>query len=373
MRPNTVIILAAVTIPLALVALFVPSGGGSSVKSALDVEVFPGLKDWIGQTSKMTITTSAGTVTLTRKIGDDNKGQSAAAAAEGWVVASKSGYPADPGKVREVLTGLVALREIEGKTEQPKLYRRIDLADPGKGSDSREIELSKTDGASILKLIVGKHKYDPLAQGNDGIYIRKPDDPHTWLARPAFEPAIDDIAWLNRKILDLDAATLHRVVLTPAGGKPLEFDRDTKGGPLVVKDFPKDAKPKQQNPAQNVEDLLHYLSLDDVKPAAQLDSPAVATAHFDTFDGLSGDLTLYKKDGAWVTVAVKGGGDAVKAADEITKRTAGWAYKVPDAKGAAIETKLSDVIEEPEKPDTDEKAGPLARPPVPKAKTVAPK
>jgi hypothetical protein len=55
-------------------------------------------------------------------------------------------------------------------------------------------------------------------------------------------------------------------------------------------------------------------------------------------------VTLVDQDNAtWVECAAKGTGDGAKAADEIAKRTSGWAYKIPDARVKTLETKLADL------------------------------
>jgi Rieske Fe-S protein len=57
-------------------------------------------------------------------------------------------------------------------------------------------------------------------------------------------------------------------------------------------------------------------------------------------------LALAKQDGAdWLQVTAAGTGDAaVKDAAEITKRTQGWAYKLPEAHTKTLETTLPDML-----------------------------
>jgi hypothetical protein len=372
MRRNTLIALAALAVPLAVVAVMLPPRAGGGPKTAANAEVFPNLKDWIGQATKLTVTGPSGTIAIEKKPAADGKAE---ALGEGWVLPSKGGYPVQTSTIRQILAGLVALKTVDEKTSRPKLYGRLDLGDPGKGSQSHELKLTKADGASILELIVGKHKYDALAQGNDGIYVRKADDPRTWLARPAFDTPAEETGWIDRKIVDIDAAGMKRIVLTPSGGKPLEIGRDKAEDKLTVKDFPKGAKPREEDPTEGIAGAFRYLDLDDVAPAAQLGGTVEGTAHFETFDGLVGDLTIYKQDGHWVTVAAKGEGASTGKADEIAKRTGGWAYKIADARAATLESKMSDLIQE-EKPATPEKPGAPeapALPGAPKAKAAEPK
>ena len=347
MRQKTVVALAIVTIPVALAAAFIPAGNGGEANTGPRAELFPGLKDWIGSATKLTVIGAGGKVELARKGGE---AKTASEAAEGWVLPSKGSYPVPADKVRPILTGLVALRQVEPKTAETKLYARLEVDNPGAESKSHEIELTKGDGANILKLVVGKKKYDPLGQGNDGIYVRKPGDPQTWLVRPAFEPPEDELSWLDRHILDIDPAAINDVVVTPTNGKPFEVARAAKDDKLQIKDLPKDAKLKPRDVVSTLGGAFNALDLDDVEPAGSLTGQPASVVHFTTFDGLDGTVKLYKDDGAWITIQVKGTGDAAKQADEIAKRTGAWAYKIEDSRGGTFTTQLADALQPPDKP-----------------------
>ena len=343
MRRNTLIALVLVTVPLCAAAVFVPAPGGTRIASVATGPVFPSLKDWIAGAATLTVTGPGGTVTLARKGPAPKAGE---VPTDGWMLADKGGYPVDPATVRPILTGLVALRTVEPKTARPKLYDRLDLGNPGeKGSEAKLVTLADGNGADIVKLIVGRRRYG-LTGNDDGIYVRKPDDPRSWLASPAFDLPADPLSWIDRKLVDVDADPIKLVSLTPAaaGSKPLTFVRDKAADKLAVQDLPKDFKLKSDNPGSDLAAAFRYLDLTDVKPAASVTAPPVATVHIETFDGMALDMSLIDQDGAtWVKFAAKGGGDAVKAADEIAKRTDGWAYKIPDARVKTLETKLADL------------------------------
>lgn len=337
MRRSTLIALAIVTVPVFAAAVFVPTPGGTQTAAAVTAPVFPGLTDWIAGAAKLTMVGPSGTVTLERKGPAPKPGD---LPVEGWTLADKGGYPVDPATIRPILSALVALKTVEPKTERPKLYDRLDLGPPGdKGSESKSLALADGNGADIVTLIVGRRRYG-LAGTDDGIYVRKPGDPHSWLAAPAFDLPADGLAWIDRKLVDIDADRIKSVSLTPTGGKSLSFSRDKPADKLAVQDVPKDFKLKSDNPGSDVAPVFRYLDLTDVKPASAVTAAPVASAHVETFDGLTLDVTLIDQDGAtWVEFAAKGG----EAASDIAKRTAGWAYKIPDARVKTLETKLADL------------------------------
>lgn len=343
MRSTTLIALTVVTIPVFAAAVFVPAPGGTRIASVATGPVFPGLKDWIASAAKLTVVGSGGTVTLERKGPTPKAGD---LPADGWTLADKGGYPVDPTTVRPILQALVDQKTVEAKTERPKLYDRLDLGTPGdKGSEAKSVVLADGNGADIVKLIVGRRRYG-LTGNDDGLYVRKPDDARTWLAAPAFDLPADALGWIDRKLVDIDADQIKLVSLTAAtaGAKPLTFSRDKAADKLAVQDLPKDFKLKSDNPGSDVAPVFRYLDLADIKPAAAVTAAPAASAHVETFDGLVLDVTLVDQDGAtWVKFAAKGAGDAAKAADEIAKRTEGWAYKIPDARVKTLETKLADL------------------------------
>ena len=349
MRQKTLIALAIVTAPILLAAIVVPSERGTVSKPADTGPVFPTLKDWIGGATKLTVTGATGAVTLTRT----PPAQAQAAGSlpvEGWGLADKGGYPVQENLIRPLIAGLVQLHTVEPKTERPKFYDRIDVEEPsaGKEAKSKLIELDDGNGASIVKLILGRRRADPVGGGSDSIYIRKPDEARAWTAQPAFDAPNDALGWIDHKILDLDPDKIKTVTLTPAGGKPLVLERATAGDKLTVRDLPQGAPLKSETPGSDIVNGFRYLDLMDVKPAAQITGAASATAEIVTFDGLDVTVSLFDQiGGPFAEVAAKGDGDAAKDADDITKRTTGWVYRIAEPRAKLFESKLADLLTPP--------------------------
>ena len=371
MRQKTLIALAIVTAPILLAAIVVPSEHGTASKPADTGPVFPTLKDWIGGATKLTVTGATGSVTLTRT----PPAQAPAAGTppvEGWGLAEKGGYPVQDNLIRPLIGGLVALHTVEPKTERPKLYDRIDIEDPSasKEAKSKLIELDDANGASIVKLILGRRRNDPVGGGSDSIYVRKPDEARAWTAQPAFDAPTDALGWIDHKIIDLDPDKIKTVTLTPAGGKPLLLEREKAGDKLTVRDLPKDAPLKSDTPGSDIVNGFRYLDLLDVKPAAQVTGAATATAEIVTFDGLDVTVSLFDQPGGpFAEVAAKGEGDAAKEVDDIAKRTNGWAYRIAEQRAKLFESKMADLLTPPPPPPAP--AG--AVPPTPILPPAAPK
>ena len=374
MRQKTLIALAIVTVPVLGLAIFLPSHRGTAMKQAETGPVFPTLKDWLAGATKLVVTAADGkTVTLSRT----PPAQPAAGETvplSGWGLADKSNYPVQESILRPVLSGLLALHTTEPKTEKKSLYDRIDVDDPAasKESKAKQLELDNASGASILKLIVGRRKYDALAGGGDAIYIRKPEEERAWLAQPAFDLPTDDMGWIDHKILDVDSDKIKSITLTAGTDKPLVLERAKPEDKLAIRDLPKDATTRSETPGADIAAGFRYLDMLDVRPAAQVTGTAANTVEVVTFDGLDLTVSLYTQPegGPWLEVAAKGEGDEAKAADEIRAHTKGWAYKVPPSREKLLESKLADLLTPPAKPEEAPKpaADQPAKPSLPQRK-----
>ncbi len=354
MRQKTLIALAIVTIPVLGLAIFLPSHRGTTLKQAETGPVFPTLKDWLAGATKLTVTAADGkSVTLTRTA----PAQPAAGETVplgGWGLAEKGNYPVQESLLRPVLSGLLALHTTEPKTEKKALYDRIDVDDPAASKDSKAklLELDNASGASILKLIVGRRKFDALAGGGDAIYIRKPEEERAWLAQPAFDLPTDAMGWIDHKILDVDSDKIKSITLTSGSDKPLVLERAKPEDKLAIRDLAKDATTRSETPGSDVAAGFRYLDMLDVRPAAQVTGTPSGTVEIVTFDGLDLTVSLFNQPegGPWLEIAAKGEGDEAKPAEEITNRTKGWAYKVPPSREKLLETKLADLLTPVAKP-----------------------
>jgi len=363
MRQKTLIALAIVTVPVLAAAILIPARHGTALKPAETGPVFPALKDWLSGATKLTVTSAGGAVvTLTRtapaKSGD-------ALPVAGWGLADKSNYPVQDSLMRPVIAGLATLHTTEAKTERPKLYDRLEVEDPSASKDTKAklLELDNPDGASIVKLIIGKRRYDAVEGGGDAIYIRKPEDERAWLAQPAFDVPGDAMGWIDHKIVDVDPDKIKSLTLTPAGGKPLVLERAKPEDPLAIRDLPKDATTRSETPGSDIAAGFRYLDLLDVRPAAEVTGTASASVEVVSFDGLDATVSLFDQPGGpWLEVTATGTGDAAKDAGEIVARTKGWAYKVAPQRAKLLESKLADLLT----PVAPAEPKPPAEPPVPK-------
>jgi len=346
MRIRTLTVLAAITVPVTAAAIFLPDQVATVTAPVSGGKLLPGLKEKLGQVATMTVTGPDGTVTL-------HRAPTTGKPEDGWTWADKGGYPVPPATIKPVLYAVAAMHGIEAKTQRPKLYPRLDLGDPGKGSQAQLVTLSDASGTALARIVLGKHKTDPAPGAQEREYVRIPGTQQTWLAAPAITLPTDEMDWVDHAIIDIDANKIKQIAVSPVGGDGVTATRAKAADKLTVQNLPKGAKLKSENAGSDLAGGVSGLELDDVKPAAKLAGSTAGTAHVETFDGLVADLTLTKDGGqTWITVAATGTGAAAKQAADITARTKGWAYQVADTQSKILLTKLGDITEAPPKPTT---------------------
>jgi hypothetical protein len=340
MRVRTLIVLAAITVPVAAAAILLPDHVGSVTAPVGGGRLLPNLKSKLGQVATMTVAGADGTLTL-------HRAQTTGKPEDGWTFTDKGGYPVPAATVKPILDGLLALHGIEPKTERPKLFPRLDLGDPGKGSDSHLITLTDASGAAIGSMLLGKHKEDSTpGNSTERQYVRIPGTQQTWLAAPAITLPDEKLDWIDHAIIDIDADKIKQIAVSPTEGGGVMASRAKAADKLTVQDLPKGAKLKSENAGTDLAGAVRGLELSDVKPAAKLAGSTAGTAHVETLDGLTADLTLAKDGGqTWITVAAAGTGAAAKQAADIAARTRGWAYQIDDTHVKLLLTKLDDITE----------------------------
>ncbi len=263
-----------------------------------------------------------------------------------WEIVEKGNYPAASGKVRRLLLGLADLTLIEPKTTRPALFARLGLDDPKNGK-STLVTLQDRTGNTVAAVIVGKTRHDRLGAGNDGVYVRRPDDNRTWLARGSLDLPDSLTGWLDRRILDIAEARIAAVTLTGSDGTALVLRRAAPGGKFAVADAPADTKFKDPAALAKPAAALADLQLDDVKPAADLAVPqsGVATASFTTFDGLTIKLRLLTRDNVdWVALEAVGNGKEAADAKALDANVARWTYAIPAERAKLLRTRLGDLV-----------------------------
>ena len=344
MNIKSIAILAAITAPVTAAAILWPAPGGSTTAAQAGGPLLPALKSGFTRVTAMTFAGPGGTTKITHAATTGKP-------EEGWVVTDKFDYPIPPATIRPILEGLRALHGVAPKTERAKLYSRLDLDPPGNGSGAHGVTLTDAKGTTIAAVILGRQKPGTLPGSAEQQYARTPDNPRAWLAEPAITLPDSSLGFIDHSVVNIADDQIRRVLITQTGGETLELKRDKPADKLAVQAIPAGRKLKEEDPGTVIAGGLAALELNDVIPAKSLTNPPAATAHYETFAGLVADLTLTKQAGqSWATVTATGTGAAAKDAADITARTKGWAYALPDLRAATLQNTLSGLLEAPPAP-----------------------
>jgi Domain of unknown function (DUF4340) len=353
----TVVIVLAAVVVRQQTTTAVPQQGGA---------LFPELLTRINDVTEVKGTSAEGSYTLLRRDGR-------------WVVKEREAYPADAGKVRELLFGLAQLQRVEPKTSNPELYDKIGVQDVNaKGADSLQIKLSGAKGETLAELVVGKHQLSKADLSQREYFVRLPGDPQSWLVEGKFPEDKPASNWLQKDILRLDAARVREVRVTHADGQHLTVRRkDPSAKDYDLVGLPKGAEIESPYAINSIANTLTDLALDDVRPvtAVDLNSKGALSVELATFDGLrvhmraikdgNNDLARFtasfdpsladkvdspEQEASAATATekekspLKQADEVKKEAEELNARWHDWAYVVPGYRVDTIAKKKSELI-----------------------------
>ena len=334
MQQKGLIALLAVTFVAVILAAVSSLGGGPNANPIIGKPVLSGLASRLAEVEQVALVQGDAKTTLARRDGQ-------------WVVAERGDYPADAQKLRQLLLGLAELVYVEPKTAEAKNYPRLEVEDAGaRDSKSTLITVSGPQGALLGEIIAGKPRVDELGGGDDGVYVRKPGDAQSWLARGTLDLS-DTSGWLDHALVDLPAAGVKEVLLTSPDGVKLTVTRDKPADKFRLVELPKDKKLKSDDALDAIAGALAGLSLSDVKPQADFAWPktGASRARFTFFDGQVVTVELADQDKtSWARITAAGTGDASAKAQDLNARTSSWVYALPAFKAAILKIRLADLL-----------------------------
>lgn len=287
-RTRTLIVLSILTIAViaGIVATLQPatthvdaSGPQSGDK------MFPELGARVNDIARIAIRQGDDTITVERQDGQ-------------WILTNLSNYPADVGKVRQVILGMVDLIRVEPKTQNPELFEKLGVVEPKTGNtESRLIELTNGSGDYTLRLIMGKEKPAKTSTRLSEYYVRVPQEEQAWLVQGNIPLPRAANEWLEAQLINIALNRLSRLTVRHSDGETVIIE---KSGPDAT-DFeivePKHSdKVRSTFTVNNMAQSMATLMLQDVisKQAAVKEPQDQFTAELKTFDGLAVTLGVQK-------------------------------------------------------------------------------
>lgn len=269
-----------------------------------------------------------------------------------WVLPARGNYPADFERVRQTLIGLAALQTVEPKTARADWLPFIGLDAPPKGSGTT-IAVTDKAGKILASLITGNAADLENAQGATGIFVRRPGENQSYLARTVFPLRSNVADWLETGVMSIEPARLNSVTITPLKGTPFTIARPNTSSREYRLEGPPPPKGRAVNPAvvNLVPQLITGFGFVDVQPASKLDFSRSVHLAAHTFDMQNIRIDAVSADNAvWVRVSAQPDpGTPTMQKQEaamINARGADWAYKLSSDKGRLLMMTRDDLMTE---------------------------
>lgn len=360
MNRRGVLTLAAAFVVLMAVLLITELA--SDKGQAPDEPLFALMRDDINAVNTITVTAAGDEVvaTLSRE-------------GELWGVAERDGYPADTGKLRQLLLGLADARLVEAKTSNPKYYSRLGVEDVS-AEEAGGVLVQVATESSQYAVIIGDQTR------GDYRYIRRGGEAGSWLIDKNPEAPSETVGWLNASIIDIDAALVHSVTIEHPDGETIKLTKtNAEQTDFAVTEIPAGRELSYATVANAVGGVLDNLSLDDVGPVAA-PGPEAVTTTFETFDGRVVRVSSEEIDSQyWIQVSASydaelaahlglpqedlpadapgdSGGASATDSDEkvsttvaaLNRRTEHWRYQIPQYKFEQLTRRWQDLLKDVE-------------------------
>ncbi|QXP90897.1 DUF4340 domain-containing protein [Methylococcus capsulatus] len=266
-------VIVALTIASGRQPVSEPKGGGYAL---------PELRDHLNEIRSITI------------MGPENKTLvSLLKEEQGWKVREKDGYPADGGKLREMLITLADAELLEPKTVNVERYASLGVEDV-QAKEARGVELRLEGLNQPARLIVGKVDDD-----NGATFIRRPEEKQSWLAKGVLHIERDPLRWLDKALTDIPSSRIMEIKLSRPGGKSLRlFKSKPEDSTYNVADLPPGRE--ADSTISGLASTLAGLNLVDVFPISAVAIPPESNllkAQYRTFDGLTIEVKAWNQDG----------------------------------------------------------------------------
>lgn len=318
--------------------------------------LLPELTERADEVARIEIVNESGRITLERVDGV-------------WTLPSKGGYPALVDSIRELTFTLAAMEKLDAKTANEAYHERLGLTMPEPVSDvpatptfgtpaPTRVIISDVDGGAIADVIVGNSSF----RGSDSFtFVRLAGESQTWETKGRVEAPINAGSWFDRSAVKVERADVEQVDVVPAEGEPYVIVREGEGDGFTLQAMPVGRELDPPSAANQVAGSLAFLTIEDVRPAADLDENLFGdAAEFRRRDGAAIRVRRAMVDGDnWLRFEVSGEGG-----EEMAAKVDGWAFKVAEFAAGSIFKALDDILTDPppmpEIPEALQPAGPAA-------------
>ncbi|MCJ7815873.1 MAG: DUF4340 domain-containing protein, partial [Xanthomonadales bacterium] len=257
------------TVVLAVLVLIFP--GRTGRESGIEQTVFiPGLAEQVNDIKWLRLTAAGGEVIATLQRENN-----------AWVVEEESGYRADWGLVKTLLSSLSRAEVVEEKTSNPGYYARLGVEDVS-AVDAAGVMVEFAGDSGLPAVIIGNS-----AQGRDGQYARLKSSAKSVLIDTRIDVPRDQIAWLDKTIVDIADAEVVEYEINHPDGESIKAARTSADDEnFDLQNIPAGREIKSEWSVDAPANSLAALNFQAVVPAAQLAWESATRFRILTADGL---------------------------------------------------------------------------------------
>jgi len=271
----------------------------------------------------------------------------------GWTLRNSGGYPVHNNLITKVILSIASMELLESKTALEKRHAILDLGDPMvPGTDSQRVTMKNADGDVLSDIIVGSANFFLPETTTGGMYVRRPGEMQTYLVRGLVDIGEQPRNWLVRDIVDINTDDVARVEVTQPDGEKLNVipQEDATGG-YVFENLPDGLKLTSAFAPRNIAALVNGFVLNDVRRDADapLDDSEAYVADFTLNSGMTVNMRIWRVgENQYLRISAAPGAaapdsDAAKLVQEISAKSQGWTYIIPEYQYEQISVKMADI------------------------------
>ncbi|MBU0723602.1 MAG: DUF4340 domain-containing protein [Alphaproteobacteria bacterium] len=273
--------------------------------------------------------------------------------ATGWGLADWGNYPVRSDKLETLLRELTALRGTV--IDSTKAAGAMPAGTPDPLAKAVAFTLDDAAGQPLAGGHIGEVIATPGGAQITRTYVRRTSDDAVFLTDRAITLENTPLAWVDPVILDIPRDRIQSVAITDTDNKKLAMKRQEDGARFAPTEVPGGGEISEVWMMTRIAGSLEQLQFSAVRPAdaaSEQTDGALATAEFVTNSGLRVTLHMVRiEDGAWTRIAtdtVDGANSSARQEEQqLTARTEGWQFLLPDFMIGTMANRTEDIVEQP--------------------------
>jgi len=317
---NNLKYLIIVFILLFVVSYFVLDSNNSESNESM--MLIPELKSQINDITSIIITKNEQTLSFSNSSGT-------------WRILEANNYLADANMIATLLLDLRKLKLKEKKTLKPENYSWLSLDKTGVNA-ATQIKLRNTK-SQFADVFIGKK-----SQNFQGTYVRKNNDPQTWLSEGSINIKLAPEDWIVSTIIDINTNEIKSVTYE-SNGEQFIIDRIAPNESFSLLDIPESMQLIANINLNDLANGLQKFNIESASTRVDVETLPMLTVTYQLFSGLRYHLKVTQVNELYhLNIDLT----QTDSATDFDRQLENWTFVVAKYKFDALNKNLSDLIEE---------------------------